>query len=127
MSHFAELDENNIVLRVIVVHNDVLKNENGVEEEARGIAFCKELLGAETRWAQTSYNRRFRAHYCGPGFIFDEKEDAFYQQKPYNSWVLNKKSYIWEAPIPEPDNELVYAWDEDTKSWTTTGEQKLKF
>jgi hypothetical protein len=127
MAHFAELDENNIVLRVIVVHNDVLKNENGVEEEARGIAFCKELLGAETRWVQTSYNSSFRAHYCGPGHIYDDKEDAFYTPKPYNSWVLNKKTYLWEAPVPGPDDGLLYYWDEVTRSWFTNGEKKLKF
>jgi hypothetical protein len=127
MAHFAELDKSNVVLRVIVVHNDVLKNEKGEEEEALGIAFCQELLGADTRWVQTSYNRSFRKNYCGVGFTFDEKLDAFLPIKQYNSWVLNKDKYVWEAPIPEPDDDLLYHWDEEAKSWFTRGEKKLKF
>jgi len=127
MAHFAEINADNIVVRVIVVNNSVITNEKGEEDEAIGIAFCKELLGAERRWVQTSYNSSFRAHYCGPGHIYDEKEDVFYPPKPYNSWVLNKKTYLWEAPVSMPDDDLFYYWDEEKLSWITNGEKKLKF
>jgi hypothetical protein len=117
MAHFAELDENNVVLRVIVVNNEVITNENGEEKEALGIAFCKGLLGENTRWVQTSYNGSFRAHYCGPGHIYDEKLDVFYPPKPYNSWVLNKSVYLWEAPSPYPNDGNLHGWNEDKLAW----------
>ena len=74
MAHFAELDNNNIVQRVIVVNNNELL-ENGIESESKGIAFCKSLFGGS--WIQTSYNSTFRKNYAGIGFIYDAIEDAF--------------------------------------------------
>ena len=84
MSHFAQLDENNVVTQVIVVHNNELVeskqttvNEDGsvsvaiVESEAKGIAFCQSLFGADTRWVQTSYNGSFRGKYAGIGDTYD--------------------------------------------------------
>lgn len=84
MSHFAQLDENNVVTQVIVVHNDELLaskqttiNEDGtvsvayVESEQLGIDFCKSLYGADTRWVQTSYNSEFRGKYAGVGDTFE--------------------------------------------------------
>ena len=74
MAHFAELDNNNIVQRVIVVNNNELL-ENGIESESKGIAFCKSLFGGS--WIQTSYNSTFRKNYAGIGFIYDAIKDAF--------------------------------------------------
>jgi hypothetical protein len=74
MAHFAELNENNVVTRVIVVHNNELL-DNGVESEAKGIAFCKSLFGGE--WVQTSYNSNFRENFAGIGYTYDQELDAF--------------------------------------------------
>lgn len=77
MAHFAQLDENNVVTQVIVVHNNELIDENGNESEAKGIAFCQSLFGANTRWVQTSYNANFRGSYAGIGFTYDANSDTF--------------------------------------------------
>lgn len=76
MAHFAQLDENNTVIQVIVVSNDdCLKN--GVEDEDTGIAFCQSLLGTNTRWVQTSYNANFRKNYAGIGYTYNQQLDEF--------------------------------------------------
>lgn len=79
MAHFAELDNNNIVKQVIVIHNNELL-DNGVEFEAKGIAFCQSLFGGQ--WVQTSYNGNIRKNYAGIGFTYDEIRDAFIPPKP---------------------------------------------
>lgn len=76
MAHFAQLDENNVVMQVIVVHNNELL-DNGVESEARGVAFCQSLFGSDTRWVQTSYNANFRGKYAGIGDVYDAEKDEF--------------------------------------------------
>jgi len=75
MAHFAELDENNIVLRVIVVHNNELLDENGNESEQKGIDFCVAHYGGT--WIQTSYNGNFREQYAGIGHAYDSVTDVF--------------------------------------------------
>jgi hypothetical protein len=75
MAHFAELDENNIVINVIVVHNNELIDDNGNESEAKGIDFCVAHFGG--RWVQTSYNATFRGVYAGIGYTYDETLDEF--------------------------------------------------
>ena len=117
MAHFAQLDSQGLVLQVIVVNNAVITNPDGTESEALGIAFCKELFGANTLWAQTSYNARFRKNYAGVGYTFDATRDAFIQPKPFASWVLNESTCQWEAPIPYPNDGQFYCWDENTHSW----------
>ena len=77
MAHFAELNELNIVGRVIVVNNDVITDENGIEQEEIGINFCKSLYGENTTWIQTSYNNNFRGQYASSGMIYDPIEDKF--------------------------------------------------
>lgn len=77
MAHFAELGPNNIVMRVLVVSNDDITDDSGQEQEALGIAFLQRLLGAETRWVQTSYNGNFRGRYAGIGDVYDEANDLF--------------------------------------------------
>ena len=94
MAHFAELDENNVVLRVTVVHNDVLKDENGIEQESLGLEHLKHLGG---RWVQTSYNASFRKNYAGINSIYDEQRDAFIDPKPLEgNWALNEETCRWE-------------------------------
>lgn len=114
MAHFAELDENNIVRRVIVVANAEIVDANGVEQEAIGVAFCERLFGG--RWVQTSYNNTFRKNYAGAGFTFDASRDAFIPPKPYASWVLDENTCRWKAPVDMPMTGL-WLWDEATLQW----------
>ena len=103
MSHFAELDENNIVTRVIVVSNDDIKDVNGVESEEIGVAFCKKLLGVETNWKQTSYNNNIRVRYAGIGYSYNAELDAFVAPPQFPSFVFNPETTDWEAPLPKPE------------------------
>jgi hypothetical protein len=114
MAHFAELDENNVVKRVIVVANKDCSTADGVEKESIGIAHCEWLLGG--RWIQTSYNGNFRKRYAGIGFTYDEALDAFLTPKPFPSWVLNTQTADWDPPVPMPQ-EGTYIWNESTLSW----------
>jgi hypothetical protein len=113
MAHFAQLDENNLVTNVIVVANEELM-EDGVESEAKGIAFCQSLFGGN--WKQTSYNGNMRKNYAGIGYTYQADIDAFVPPKPFASWVLNDKAQ-WEAPVPMPTDDKRYSWDETTLSW----------
>jgi len=125
MAHFAELDENNTVLRVIVVHNNELLDENGNEQEALGVTFCQNLFGGT--WKQTSYNSNFRVRYAGQGFTYNPELNAFIPPKPFPSWVLNTTTASYEAPIPlpsdanidsmDPDARKYYNWDEELGNW----------
>jgi hypothetical protein len=117
MAHFAQLDENNIVTQVIVVSNEDIKDSIGNENEEVGIAFCKNLLGRDTIWKQTSYNNSIRKNYAGIGFTYDATRDAFIAPKPFNSWILNESTCIWESPVLYPNDGNMYAWDEETTSW----------
>ena len=114
MAHFAQL-ENNIVTKVIVVSNQDILDENGQESEQKGIDFCSNLLGGT--WLQTSYNGRIRKNYAGIGYSYDAGRDAFIPPKPFNSWVLDETSCLWEAPTPYPDDGERYTWNETTTSW----------
>lgn len=116
MAHFAQLDPNNIVLRVIVVANNDI-TVNGQESEAKGIAFCQSLFGPDTRWVQTSYTGKMRKRYAGVGYSFDEQRDAFIPPQPYPSWTLDPETCDWVAPIPMPNDGHWYTWDESTQSW----------
>lgn len=82
MAHFAELDPNNVVLRVLVVSNEDITDENGQEQEALGVTFLQGLFGADTRWIQTSYNANFRGKYAGIGDTYDEVADVFVTPEP---------------------------------------------
>lgn len=118
MAHFAQIDQNNLVTQVIVVANSELLDENGVESEAKGIAFCQSLFGADTAWVQTSYNGTFRGRYAGIGYTYDTSLNAFIAPKPekYPSWVVDLVTTEWVPPIPRPI-DTVYRWDESTVSW----------
>ena len=116
MAHFAQLDENNLVTQVIVVANEELLLD-GVENETKGIMFCKSLLGEDTRWVQTSYNGNIRKNYAGIGYTYDPVADHFFAPQPYPSWTLDSDAK-WQAPTPCPVEEgKFFAWDEPTLSW----------
>jgi len=117
MAHFAELDENNVVKRVIVVANKDTSDADGNEVESIGIAFCQSLFGANTIWAQTSYNGNFRKNYAGIGYTYRTDIDAFVPLQPYPSWILNLNTALWEPPVPYPNDGKQYNWDEATQSW----------
>jgi hypothetical protein len=95
MAHFAELDNDSIVLRVVVIGNDDIKDGNGQESEAVGIAFCKQLLGQDTTWAQTSYNGSIRKNYAGIGYTYDAGRNAFIPPKPQDDAVLDEETCQW--------------------------------
>lgn len=119
MAHFAELDEDNVVLRVIVVSNDECGNLPFPESEPLGVAFCKSLYGDNTVWKQTSYNRSFRGNYAGIGHIYDSVNDAFVEPKQYPSWTYNTVTKQWEAPIAMPSvpDGYIAVWDEIAQEW----------
>lgn len=118
MSHFAELDGNNVVLRIIVVHNNELLDANGVEQESLGQTFCTNLLGGN--WKQTSYNATFRKNYAGVGYSYDTDLDAFIPPRPYPSWSLNTTTCLWEPPVPYPADNNLYVWNEETSVWESS-------
>lgn len=106
MSHFAELNENNVVLRVLV-------GDNRAPNE--GYDWFVNNLGG--RWVQTSYNANFRKNFAGIGFTYDESRDAFIPPKPFDSWILNEETCRWGAPVPYPEDGKKYSWDEETTTW----------
>jgi hypothetical protein len=114
MAHFAQLNEQNIVMQVIVVANEELL-ENGTENEAKGIAFCQSLLGGN--WIQTSYSGKIRKNYAGIGYTYDSQRDAFIAPQPYPSWTLVEETCKWNAPVLYPTDGKFYSWDEPTLSW----------
>ena len=95
MAHFAELDDNNIVKRVIVVSNKDTADETGIEREEIGVAFCAGLFGG--RWVQTSYNANFRKKFAGAGDTYDTNLDAFLPPKPDGVWILDE-TCNWVSP-----------------------------
>ena len=115
MAHFAELDSNNTVLRVIVVDNKDTSDAYGQEQESIGIAFCQRLLGGT--WRQTSYNANMRKNYAGIGYTYDSGRDAFIPPKPFDSWQIDETTCQWTAPTPMPTDGKMYRWDEPTTSW----------
>ena len=115
MAHFAELDENNIVTRVIVVHNNELVDTSGNESEAKGVEFCSTLFG-HTNWVQTSYNNNMRKQFAGIGYTYDSDSNVFVAPQPYPSWSLDDNS-DWQPPTPMPEDDNMYSWNEDTQSW----------
>ena len=115
MAHFAELDENNIVTRVIVVHNNELVDTSGNESEAKGVEFCSTLFG-HTNWVQTSYNNNMRKQFAGIGYTYDSDSNVFVAPQPYPSWSLDDNS-DWQPPTPMPEDDNMYSWNEETQSW----------
>jgi len=117
MAHFAEIDESNIVLRVLVVPDD---------EEHRGDDYLADDLGLDGTWLQTSYRTHagehpdgapLRGNFAGVGYTYDPSKDVFYSPQPYPSWTLDETTFRWEPPVPRPDDGNSYSWDEDTTAW----------
>lgn len=115
MAHFAQLDDNNTVTQVIVVANEELMLD-GVENETKGILFCKSLFGEDTRWVQTSYNGNKRKNYAGIGYTYDPVNDYFFSPQPFPSWTLDADAK-WQAPTPYPTDGKFYTWNESTLTW----------
>jgi len=114
MAHFAQLGDNNVVTNVIVVNNEVLLDDDGVEQEALGVQFCQELLGGT--WVQTSYNNTFRRQFAAIGSTYDSAADVFISLKPFPSWVLNSE-LEWQPPVELPVDDKKYVWSEEDVSW----------
>lgn len=118
MKYFAQLDNNNIVLRINAVdEKDATDESNNINEE-KGIDFLKSLFGQETKWAMCDDTGVFRKNFPAIGASFDEANDAFIQPKPYESWSLNTDTFQWQAPVPCPGEEHMHVWNEDTQSWS---------
>ena len=118
MAHFAQIDDNNVVLNVLVIADEDCQDSDGNESEAVGVAFCQALVGADTNWKQTSYNNNMRTRYAVIGGTYNPTLDAFVNPQPYASWTLNNTTKDWEPPTPDPSDETsLYRWDEDTLSW----------
>lgn len=109
MAHYAELDSNNKVIRVIVVDNIY------DETEEQGIAFCQSLLGGN--WKKTSYNATIRKNFAGPGYYYDPIRDAFIPPRPYPSWTFREDTCNWQPPQPYPTDGEMHVWDEFTGTW----------
>jgi hypothetical protein len=129
MASFAKIGLNGRVIEVVSVVNDVIKDSNGIEREELGIQFLNELYKWPI-WKQTSYNTHggihnkggipFRKNHAGIGYTYDEDRDAFIPKKPYNSWILNEQTCIWESPIPMPSDASIdkrYQWNETIQNW----------
>ena len=120
MAHFAKIGLNNKVISVHSVHNNELLDADGVEQEVNGIRFLTNLHGWAI-WKQTSYNANIRKNFAGIGFTYDEDRDAFIPPKPFNSWILNEDTCLWEAPVAKPTTELeenqYYSWNESIVNW----------
>ena len=129
MASFSKIGLNNKVIEVLSVVNEVLHDSNGVEQESIGIDFLTKLTGYPV-WKQTSYNTHggvhnnggtpLRKNHAGIGYTYDEDRDAFIPKKPYNSWVLNEDTCLWQSPIPYPQDNNQYKWNEQNQSWDLT-------
>ena len=126
MASFAKIGLNGKVIEVLSVANEVLHDANGIEREDIGIDFLTKLTGWAI-WKQTSYNTHgglhsfsgtpLRKNFAGIGMIYDEDRDAFIAKKPYNSWILNEDTCLWEAPVAYPTDDGRYTWNETNKTW----------
>lgn len=122
MAHYAEINSENIVTRVLVVSND---------KPNEGYDWLVERFGGT--WVKTSYNTYggehslggtpLRKNYAGIGFTYDANRDAFIPPKPFESWVLNEDTCLWDPPTPYPSDDKDYGWDEDTVSWIEVVEE----
>ena len=101
MSHFAKIDSNNIVTKVIVAEKDFINSG---------------VVGDEFLWVQTSYNGNFRSKYAATGDTWDKVNERFISPQPYASWTLDSND-DWQPPVAYPDDDKVYEWDEETTSW----------
>ena len=130
MAHFAEIDSDNRVIRVIVVGNKKLLDESGNESEANGIAFLHRMFGEDSRWVQCSYNATMRGHYPAAGETYDPDLDVFVDPPPFPSWTqIDPKTGHHVAPIERPaqlsDGAVDAVWDEQNQQWVEVFPPKL--
>ena len=126
MASFAKIGMNGKVIAVHSVVNEVLHDSNGIEREDIGIDFLTKLHGWSI-WKQTSYNTHagvhlsggtpLRKNHAGIGYTYDEDRDAFIPKKPFNSWVLNETTCLWESPVAYPNDGQNYTWNEQNQTW----------
>lgn len=115
MAHYAELNKNDIVKRVLVIDNE---QEEHLGEEGTSLWLTASLGGVA--WVKTSYNNTIRKNYAGIGYKYDRVLDAFIPPKPYPSWILDTETARWVSPVPLPEEEIpgkINVWDEDTQTW----------
>lgn len=98
MAHFAQLDSENFVTRVLVVENDALEVSSFPESEPFGIEFFQSLFGKNTIWKQTSYTSSFRKNFAGIGYFYNSELDAFVPPQPNPEWLLDPTSLQWIEP-----------------------------
>lgn len=110
MAHYAFLDENNVVTEVIVGIDETELIE-GLDPET----WYGNFRGQTCK--RTSYNGNIRKNYAGIGYAYDTDKDAFIPPQPFASWTLNEATCLWEPPVAKPDNDTMYAWDEDSQQW----------
>ena len=120
MAHYAFLDDNNIVTEVIVGVDEYITQTDLDGTEVGGSSESWETWYGNFRGQtckRTSYNGNYRKNYAGVGYTFDSAKDAFIPPKPFPSWVLNEDTCVWDAPIPHPEGEGLWFWDEDSLNW----------
>ena len=111
MAHYSFLDDNNIVTEVIT-GRDEWEIVDGISDWE---TYYGNLRGQ--RCVRTSYNGNIRKNYAGIGFRYDDDLDAFIPPQPFASWILNEETAQWQAPIPYPEGDLMYGWNEDLGEW----------
>tara|TARA_R100001163_G_C4995998_1_gene146856 strand:+ start:354 stop:833 length:480 start_codon:yes stop_codon:yes gene_type:complete len=126
MAHFAEIDNNNKVLRVVVGCNTDVDNNGGDQSNTAAEHFKSVVSLSENgvKWVQTSYNKNFRGNFAGEGFEWDEVNNIFWAPQPYASWTKDIASAKWVAPITKPawteEESTAYQiieWDEANTRW----------
>ena len=123
MAHYALLDENNIVIQVITGVDEDITQTDLDGTQVGGSSEAWEQFYASQPWfnavscKRTSYNGNIRKNYAGIGYTYDEVRDAFIPPKPYNSWILNEETCLWDAPVPYPNDGNNYFWDESQNNW----------
>ena len=127
MAHFAELDGNNVVTRVVVVGNDIETAAGPLgtnDMHVDGETWCVNFFKGGT-WKQTSYNSNFRKQYAGKGYTFDSAKNKFICPQPFDSWALDGND-DWQAPVTTPndtgtaEDPRFISWDEPGQKWTAT-------
>jgi hypothetical protein len=126
MASFAKIGLNNKVIEVLSVIMKYYTTANGIEQENIGVDFLTKLTGYPV-WKQTSYNTHggvhslggtpLRKNHAGIGYTYDEDRDAFIPKKPFNSWILNETTCLWESPVAYPNDGQKYTWNEQNQTW----------
>jgi hypothetical protein len=130
MAHFAEIDNTGTVVMVHVVADEDCLDANGKESDSIGETFMQGLTGSTNKFVRTSFNTfrnthrmggtPFRKNFAGRGMIYDVNRDVFHEKQPYPSWSFDEETASWTPPVPMPEDEQLYFWNEDEQNWTLT-------